>query len=83
MDYINANYGDPELGVSAVARSVDISEGHLSHVFKKETGYTLTGYITACRMHMAMHLLRDRPLPRKRGRRRAWLPRYRLLQQHL
>ena len=60
VDYINANYGDPELGVSAVARSVDISEGHLSHLFKKETGYTLTGYITACRMHMAMHLLRDR-----------------------
>ena len=60
VDYINANYGDPELGVSAVARSVDISEGHLSHLLKKETGYTLTGYITACRMHMAMHLLRDR-----------------------
>ena len=59
VDYINAHYGDPELGVSSVARSVDISEGHLSHLFKKETGYTLTGYITACRMHMAMHLLRD------------------------
>lgn len=60
VEYINSRYSDPELSVSAVARSVDLSEGHLSHVFKKETGYTLTGYITACRMHMAMYLLRER-----------------------
>lgn len=60
IEYINANYNDPELNVSAVARSVELSEGHLSHIFKKETGYTLNSYITACRMHMAMHLLRER-----------------------
>lgn len=62
IEYINANYNDPELNVGAVARSVELSEGHLSHIFKKETGYTLNGYITACRMHMAMHLLRERRL---------------------
>ena len=62
IEYINANYNDPELNVSAVARSVELSEGHLSHIFKKETGYTLNSYITACRMHMAMHLLRERRL---------------------
>lgn len=60
IEYINANYNDPELSVGAVARSVELSEGHLSHIFKKETGYTLNGYITACRMHMAMYLLRER-----------------------
>lgn len=62
IEYMNANYNDPELNVGAVARSVGLSEGHLSHIFKKETGYTLNGYITACRMHMAMHLLRERRL---------------------
>ena len=62
IEYINANYNDPELNVGAVARSVELSEGHLSHIFKKETGYTLNSYITACRMHMAMHLLRERRL---------------------
>lgn len=62
IEYMNANYNDPELNVGAVARSVGLSEGHLSHIFKKETDYTLNGYITACRMHMAMHLLRERRL---------------------
>ena len=36
-----------------------ISEGHLSHVFKKETSRTLGSYLTDYRIHVAMELLRD------------------------
>lgn len=59
LSYIAEHYNDPDIGVNTIARSLDISESHLSHVFKKETSYTLTGYLTSYRMHMAMELLRD------------------------
>lgn len=59
LSYISEHYNDPDISVSTIARSLDISESHLSHVFKKETSYTLTGYLTSYRMHMAMELLKD------------------------
>ena len=58
MDYIGAHYGDSSLTVGEIAKAMDLSEGHLSHVFKKETDYTLLGYLTRYRMHKAMELLR-------------------------
>ena len=36
-----------------------MSEGHLSHVFKKETSYTIISYLTQYRVHTAMKLLQD------------------------
>ena len=59
LDYISRHYNDPDVGVSAIARYLDISESHLSHIFKKETSYTLTSYLTDYRMHIAMELLKD------------------------
>ena len=59
MRYIAEHYNDPEISVGAVASSLGVSEGHLSHVFKKETSYTISSYITSYRIHMAMELLRD------------------------
>ena len=59
LRYIAEHYNDPEIGVSSVARSLGISEGHLSHEFKKETSRTLGSYLTDCRIHAAMELLRD------------------------
>ena len=58
MDYISLHYGDPGLTVGEIAQAMDLSEGHLSHVFKKETDYTLLSYLTRYRMHKAMELLR-------------------------
>ena len=58
MDYIGGHYGDPNLTVGEIAQAMGLSEGHLSHVFKKETDYTLLGYLTRYRMHKAMELLR-------------------------
>lgn len=59
MDYIGAHYGDPLISVSAIAENLGISEGHLSHLFKKETDYTLLNYLTRYRIHKAMELLRE------------------------
>lgn len=59
MDYVGAHYAEPGVGVAAIAENLGISEGHLSHLFKKETDYTLRGYLTRYRMHRAMELLRD------------------------
>lgn len=59
LAYLSEHYNDPDVGVSSVARSLGVSDGHLSHVFKRETSYTLSGYLTSYRMHRAMELLRD------------------------
>ena len=59
MDYISKHYNDPDISVGWVAESLNISEGYLSHTFKKETDYTLLNYITRYRIHKAMELLKD------------------------
>lgn len=59
LDYIAANFQDPDISIGQIARSIDISEGHLSHLFKKETEYTVSAYITRYRMRAAMKLLSD------------------------
>ena len=59
MAYIGAHYQEPNIGVAAIAQHLGISEGHLSHTFKKETDYTLLNYLTRYRIHRAMELLRD------------------------
>lgn len=59
MDYIGAHYNDPGISVGSIAQHLGLSEGHLSHLFKKETDYTLLNYLTRYRIHKAMELLRD------------------------
>lgn len=59
VQFIREHYGDPDTGVQTVAESLGISEGHLSRIFKKETDYTVGAYLTLCRIHRAMELLRD------------------------
>lgn len=57
ITYIGEHYKDTDISVKAIAESLGISEGHLSHLFKKETDYTVMAYITRCRMQAAMKLL--------------------------
>ena len=59
LAYIGDHYHEPNIGVAAIAQHLGISEGHLSHTFKKETDYTLLNYLTRYRIHRAMELLRD------------------------
>lgn len=46
MDYIGKNCADAGLSIGQVAAGLGLSEGHLSHLFKKETGLTVGSYLT-------------------------------------
>ena len=59
LNYIAEHYGDYDISITPIARHLGVSESHLSHVFKKETSYTIINYLTQYRMHMAMKLLQD------------------------
>lgn len=59
MEYIHNHYNDPDISIGAIAKSLNISEGYLSHTFKKETDNTLLNYLTRFRIHKAMDLLKD------------------------
>lgn len=59
MTYISEHYREPDICVSSIARHLGVSEGHLSHLFKKETDYTILNYLTRYRIHKAMELLKD------------------------
>lgn len=59
LEYISENYANENIGVGVIAASLGLSEGHLSHLFKKETNYTVMAYITRYRMQAAMKLLDD------------------------
>lgn len=57
MNYIDQNYRDPDLGLGDLARHLGISEGYLSHIFKRETGHTILSYMTRRRIYEARLLL--------------------------
>ena len=57
--YIREHYSDPDICVSEIAGALGISEGHLSHMFKKETGVTILFWMTRCRIREAIRLLKE------------------------
>ena len=57
MDYIAGHYADENISIATIAEHLCVSEGHLSHVFKKQTGRTVTNYLTKTRIDAAMALL--------------------------
>ena len=59
VSYIDENYANPNISLRSVAESLAISEGHLSHLFRKETDFTFLSYLTQCRMRAAKKLLKD------------------------
>lgn len=59
LNYIAENYGKQDISVGTIAESLGLSEGHLSHIFKKETDYTINSYITTYRIRAAMKLLKN------------------------
>lgn len=59
ISYISGHYNECDISVGTVARSLGISEGHLSHLFRKETDYTVMSYLTRYRIRAAMKLLAD------------------------
>ena len=59
LDFVAENLSSPDLCVGMIARHLGLSEGHLSHLFKKETSFTVNVYITRYRIRRAMELLKD------------------------
>ena len=58
IKHIREHYKE-DINISTVAEQLQISEGYLSRVFKKETDYTFTTYLSHYRMKVAMELLKE------------------------
>lgn len=59
LQYIDSNYADPDLSAKTVAEAIGISPGHLSHLFRRESSFTMSNYVLDCRMRAAKKLLQD------------------------
>lgn len=57
VEYIQRNYGNPELKMSKISRNVGLSPGRLGVLFKKEFDSTVNDYITTVRIEAAKRLL--------------------------
>ena len=57
LNTFEQNYANPNLSIYDIATYLEISEGHISRLFHKETNYTLAGYITSIRLENAKKLL--------------------------
>ena len=62
QNYIAAHLSE-ELSRDLIARETHVSESYLSHLFPRETGLSLTDYITRERMILAKSLLQQSTLP--------------------
>ncbi|MCK9861483.1 response regulator [Paenibacillus sp. ATY16] len=54
--YISNHYGNEELRIEDIARSVHMNYNHLCFVFKKETTFTINDYLTEIRIIKAKEL---------------------------
>jgi len=55
--YIDINYSNSDLGLENIASNMSINASHLSNIFKKESGLSITEYLTECRMKYAKELI--------------------------
>lgn len=56
-DYIDKNYSNSDLSLDNIASNMSINASHLSNIFKKESGLSVTEYLTECRMKHAKELI--------------------------
>ncbi len=62
LDYIKANYSDPNLSLNQICDHLNISTSRFSSIFKESTGKTFTEVLTNIRMERAKQLLRQTSL---------------------
>lgn len=66
IKYLVAKRFSQELRIGSLAYEVGISPEHLSRLFKKETGQTLTSYILEQRLNTALNMMKNSNVPLKR-----------------
>ncbi|TBL71450.1 response regulator transcription factor [Paenibacillus thalictri] len=59
ITYVKEHVGSQRIGLSDVARHVHLHHGHLSEVFKKETGMTFGDFVTREKLERAKEMLLD------------------------
>lgn len=59
IEYIEKNFQDPDFSIGGLAQSMSVSEGHISRLFKSETGCSIGNYLTRYRIRTAMDYLKD------------------------
>ena len=59
LDYVDANYHQNDLSLSYVSNLVSKSYNYFSAIFKKETAYNFTDYLTLVRVKKSKNLLMD------------------------
>jgi ligand-binding sensor protein/AraC-like DNA-binding protein len=64
LELINKNYSQ-NISLNSIAEQLCISPFYLSHVFKKETGFSIKEYLTKVRLEHAVKLLKDPSIPIK------------------
>lgn len=57
-EYLEANFHEP-VALADIARALRVSPFYLSHVFGKESDFSLFNYLTALRLHHARELLAE------------------------
>lgn len=57
INYIEENYSNVNLSVSMIAENFNITEAHISRLFKKQTGWGVLEYIHRARIEKAKQLL--------------------------
>ena len=57
QEYVDCNYTDCECTLSGIAKSLYVSPGYLSAVFKETVGESFINYLTGLRMKRAKQLL--------------------------
>lgn len=61
MDYIDVNFRD-DPSLSNIAKIGSYSTGYLSHLFKKQTGYTYSRYLTGKKLNYACAIMQNKTL---------------------
>ena len=65
VHYIQANYGNSELGLNEIAASLQISPAYLSTLFKQYRNQNISAFLTDTRIDAACHLLENTNLSLK------------------
>lgn len=59
IEYINANFGDPNLSTSMISEKFSLTRTYLSMLFKAQTNQTMADYISRVRLEKAKGMLKE------------------------